>query len=119
VKAVTCLGAATPASIWWAGFLINPGLTSDIIVPFRNRLSSLARLASSEFSDDPAQRACTCIVLADYDTKLTGVPPWQNPSCIATYNTRHRMYMQENDFDEYARRLEVRRAATTVALVLR
>lgn len=80
-----------------------------LIVPFRNRLSSLARLVSSLNSAlHRSLRACTCIVLSDYDTQLSALPAWQNPSCIATFNAKYKMYMQENDYDAYGRRLEVR-----------
>ena len=80
-----------------------------LIVPFRNRLSSLARLVSTlNSATHRSLRACTCIVLSDYDTQLSALPAWQNPSCIATFNVKHKMYMQENDYDAYGRRLEVR-----------
>lgn len=79
-----------------------------IIVPFRNRLASLARLVSSlNSATTPAMRACSCVILSDYKTTVSALPAWQNPACVASYNVRFRMYTQEDDLDEYARRLEV------------
>lgn len=102
------------------GLATQPWPHLYILVPFRNRLASLARLVSSlNAATTPAIRACTCIVLADYKTALAAVPAWQNPACIATYNVEFRMYMQEDDLDEYGRPLEVWVTATAAPIQAR
>ena len=79
-----------------------------VVIPFRNRLVSLARLVSSlNSATSPEMRACMCLVVADYDSSVSTLPSWQNPSCVATFNARYQLYMQEDDVDVYARRLKV------------
>ena len=74
-----------------------------VVVPFRNRLDNLARLVSSiNNSTTPQQRACTCIVIADFETRVSAVPSWKNRSCLATWDRRG-VYLAEADTSSDAR----------------
>lgn len=78
-----------------------------IIVPFRNRLDNLARLISSiNNSTTPQQRACMCIVVADFDTRVGAVPEWKNRSCLATWDRRS-VYLADADVTADARDIKL------------
>jgi hypothetical protein len=69
-----------------------------VVVPFRNRLDNLARLLSSiNNGTTPQQRACTCIVISDFATSSSALPPWKNASCVATMHAAHKIYFDPAD----------------------
>jgi hypothetical protein len=69
-----------------------------VVIPFRNRLDNLGRLLSGlNNSTSPQQRGCMCIVIADFDTKVSVIPEWKNLSCIATWHEQHALYVGEDD----------------------
>jgi hypothetical protein len=60
-----------------------------IVVPHRNRFENLGRLLSSlnnATAASPNMRACLCVVIADFASTPAALPPWRNPSCVASLN---------------------------------
>ena len=89
-----------------------------LIVPHRNRVDNIVRLLTSlNNATTPAQRACLCVLLTDFNTSTAVVPPWKNVHCLVSYRERHGIYMDDESFapPRELRRGELARLAQTYA----
>lgn len=70
-----------------------------VIVPHRNRVDNIVRLLTSiNNATTPAQRACMCILLTDFNTTTAVIPPWKNVHCLVSFREKHGIYMDDEAY---------------------
>lgn len=70
-----------------------------VVVPHRNRVDNIVRLLTSlNNATTPAQRACLCVLLTDFNTSTTVIPAWKNSHCLVSYRPRHNVWMDDEAY---------------------
>ena len=70
-----------------------------IVIPHRNRLDNMARLLSSLVNaTSPAQRACMCVIVTDFNTSTTAIAPWKNVHCLVSYRPEYNIWMDDEAY---------------------